>query len=652
MDNKHSENGFSRLVAHSILLTSLVRFSAFLRKAFSESFFGQLLTGNRNKESQGIFSFLGDKIAFRRRVTVPMKRFFAGGFEKSVLLTRLKALFAILPNVQLKCFGIFYFAAGLSLSVAFLIQRFALGMSSTPVHGLLFGIPATMIGGILTASQTQCGEAVSRSRILSLLLFDAMGLHRESVLPNRAPIGRGDVAFLFGIAAGCIGILTSPLPILLSVPLLFLAYAILRQPESGVILLLLSFPFFSTEIVGGMTIFVTGSWLLKVIRGKRIFATTSLDIAVLAFAFVIFVGGLVSVTPSESMRVSTVFLAMMSGYFMTVNLIRTSEWVGRCRRALLFSLGITASVGVAEYLLGFAPQKWLDASMLSLIPGRCVSFFENPNVLASVLLLLLPFALSARSLSRPGDRRFEWTIFFMVTVLCLIFTWSRGGWIGAIVAILVMLLLTSQHILAKLFCGLLLLPAVIAWMPDRVMIRLFSAANLSDSSIAYRLGIWRGTESLLSDCFAGGIGMGETAFRRIYPLYSLSAVETAPHTHNLYSQIIVSVGFAGFLLFVAVMLLMLRRYAAYTVVGKNDAAPLRLTAAAGFAGLCGFLFMGMTDYVWYNNRVVLLFWMVLGLTSAAIRVGESERIETIPDGPHLELDCKRHAAKRRGRKER
>jgi O-antigen ligase len=175
---------------------------------------------------------------------------------------------------------------------------------------------------------------------------------------------------------------------------------------------------------------------------------------------------------------------------------------------------------------------------------------------------------------------------------------------------------------------------------------------MTDTSIAYRIGIWRGTESLLSECFAGGIGMGEEAFRRVYPLYSLSAVETAPHTHNLYTQIMVSVGFTGFALFAALLLVFLRHVAAYSRTGKSDPAVLRYTASAGFSAIVGFLLMGMTDYVWYNSRVVLLFWMVLGLTSAAIRVGESERIEARLDGPHLEFDYKRRTAATSGRKDR
>jgi len=205
---------------------------------------------------------------------------------------------------------------------------------------------------------------------------------------------------------------------------------------------------------------------------------------------------------------------------------------------------------------------------------------------------------------------------------------------------------------AKLFCGLLLLPAAFALLPNSITTRFLSSFSLTDTSLAYRFDIWNGVDGLLSDCFAGGIGVGEAAFRRVYPLYSLSAIEAAPHTHNLYTQIAVSVGFTGLFVFLAFLFVFLRHYASYTVTGREDDARLRLTAAAGFSAVVGFLTMGMADYVWYNNRILLLFWMVLGLTSAAIRSGARERIVSPLDGPHLDIDCKRPTAVFRGRKDR
>ena len=652
MNRNQNAKGFRALASKSAILSALVRFSDFLRVKISESFTARLLAGNERHSGSGLFSLLGERLGFRRRVSIPFKRFMAKHVEGSVLLSRLKAGITSLPNLKLNCIGIFYFAVGLSCSVFYLVQRFALGHLSTPLSELAYGVLAILIGSILTVSQKRCGDALSDSRILSFLLFDLLGIRREALLPKGKPMGRGDASFLLGVAAGILGALTSPPAMLLLFPLAALAYAVLLLPESGVVLILLILPFFSAATVGLLTVYVTLAWLLKLVRGKRTFATASPDVAALCFAVVLFFGGGISVTPIESLRAAAVMITMMAGYFITVNLIRTTEWVARCGKALLLSFGITALAGVLQYLLGFAPAKWLDASLLTVIPGRTVSFFENPNVLAEFLILGLPFAVTAVRLSRPGDRRMAHVLLVLLSLACLLFTWSRGGWLGAIAALLLLFLLTSRAVVAKLFCGLLLLPAALALLPNSITARFLSSFSLTDTSLAYRFDIWNSVDGLLSDCFAGGIGVGEAAFRRVYPLYSLSAIEAAPHTHNLYTQIAVSVGFTGLFVFLAFLFVFLRHYASYTVTGRGDDARLRLTAAAGFSAVVGFLTMGMADYVWYNNRILLLFWMVLGLTSAAIRSGARERIVSPLDGPHLDIDCKRPTAVFRGRKDR
>jgi hypothetical protein len=43
---------------------------------------------------------------------------------------------------------------------------------------------------------------------------------------------------------------------------------------------------------------------------------------------------------------------------------------------------------------------------------------------------------------------------------------------------------------------------------------------------------------------------------------------------------------------------------------------MRILPAAGFCGIAGVLVHGMTDYVWYNYRVFLMFWLIIGLSCA------------------------------------
>ena len=55
-----------------------------------------------------------------------------------------------------------------------------------------------------------------------------------------------------------------------------------------------------------------------------------------------------------------------------------------------------------------------------------------------------------------------------------------------------------------------------------------------------------------------------------------------------------------------------------------DDKEVRLIGCGALCGVLAALLQGMTDYIWYNYRVYFIFWFVLALTSAYIRVGRSE----------------------------
>ena len=625
------------LADHSLILSAFLRLSLFLYAKLPASLIGYLLT-HKSASSAGLVSRANDRIGFRRRISIPCKRFLARTFEQSFFLTKAMSLIRRLPLLQFKCIGIFYFSFGLYTSVAFTLERFALNRADTPTASILLGLSAAIGGAIFSASNKSCGEAVTESRVLSFLFFRVLGIKPEILQITGTVHGRGNVAFLCGLGVGAIGSFLSPMTVFLGLPLLALAVTVLLLPESGVVILLLSLPLLSTMQAAALTTFVVLAWFLKLLRGKRVLATTSLDLSIVAFMLILFLGGVISITPKESLRVALLMCSLMGGYFITVNLIRTSAWLYRCLGALIASLTITALIGTVEYLLGLSPLNWLDSSMLSLISGRAVSLFGNPNVLAEMLVLLLPFPLARMLFSRHGDTRIGYASCLLLSLICLVFTWSRGGWLAAMLAIAVFLLIQSRHAVAKLLAALLALPSVIALLPQSIVTRFCSSFDITDSSIAYRFGIFRGVENLLADCFVGGIGLGEAAFRRIYPLYALQAIEEAPHTHNLYTQLAVSLGITGLLFFFTVLLLFLRHCFSYFADSRFDDPKLRFAAVAGFSGICGFLLMGFFDYVFYNYRIFLLFWLILGLTSAAIRTGIRERISVRSDGPSLDLE--------------
>ena len=342
------KDGKRSFAKNSMIIGALSRFSDFLRNRFDESFFGWLLCGNYRHEENGIIGLAGEKLKIRQRITVPFKRFNARAFENSLILRKTGEMFRKIPDVQFKYAGIFVFAFGLYTAISCLIKNFGAAIAGQSFYTLYLGVICAAIGGIISTSQKRLSETVAGSRILSFLIFRVLGIKPAAVSGTGKSRGRGDVSFVSGIVLGLISEITSPFAALLAIPVSALAFAVLAVPECGAVCVILAFPFLGMRQLALLCAFVTAAWLLKLMRGKRTVSTSSLDIAVLAFAAVMLAGGLVSVTREESMRYALYFICFMSGYFIAVNLIRTSEWFYRCISALVFSFSLTVIAGTVS----------------------------------------------------------------------------------------------------------------------------------------------------------------------------------------------------------------------------------------------------------------------------------------------------------------
>ena len=139
---------------------------------------------------------------------------------------------------------------------------------------------------------------------------------------------------------------------------------------------------------------------------------------------------------------------------------------------------------------------------------------------------------------------------------------------------------------------------------------------MTDSSVLYRLHTWRGVlRMIVSHPF--GIGVGECAFRAVYPHYAVMGTGTVMHTHNLFFQIAVETGVVGSAFFFVWVLHALLR------------ASWRGNACAYPASLCGLLVMGAFDHLWYAPPMLLLFTVAVALSASSSGQKDSLRPKNV-----------------------
>ena len=126
----------------------------------------------------------------------------------------------------------------------------------------------------------------------------------------------------------------------------------------------------------------------------------------------------------------------------------------------------------------------------------------------------------------------------------------------------------------------------------------------------------------------GGVGVGESAFRAYYPLYSLSGIEGATHAHNLLLQLLCEFGVLGPMLFLLFAVFLYQCLFSHQAEETDE--EIRLSSIAAGCGIFAVLINGLFDYVFYNSRVFFLFFVVVGIAVALSRVGRVERTRSAP----------------------
>jgi len=626
-----------RLLSESLIIGLLLRFSDFLYDGLKKSLVGGIFTAYDSGQKacgECLAAYIPSKLGlggwFRR-----LKLFINKQFENSLFIVSIQRLLKKMLDFSLRQYGVFFFTFGTYTTALYIISRYIVSLNTLPIVNLYVGLAimaASFPAIFVKRSLSQC---ILGSSILELVLFRFLGIRRTSLEGGNAVKGWTSLSFILGTVTGLLTVFVTPLYVPLAFMGLIAAVMLISTPETGVLMILFALPFLPTMMLAALIIVVALCYFLKLVRGKRTLRLGLCDCAVLTFMALMALGGLVSVS-SGSLKPALLYCCLMFGYFLVVGLIRTAEWVMRCVVSLIGGSFFVALLGIYENFFGMAQSTWHDEELFEEISGRVVSTFENPNVLAEYLIMILPFMLTLLLIKG----KVSWKLAALITGgaagLCLIFTWSRGAWLGIMFAVIVYMLIYSRKTMLAFAVGICAVPFLPFVLPQSIINRFLSIGNLKDTSTNYRVNIWKAVINLVEDHFGGGIGVGTAAFGEVYPEYSLAAIESAPHSHNLYLQILVEIGIFGLLVFIAVVFLMAQSsFSFYAGLSKhmghgNDDTVIthKLLSAAGFCGIIAILVQGMTDHVWYNYRVFCMFWLIMGLTMAVRRAAENSMTET------------------------
>lgn len=429
-------------------------------------------------------------------------------------------------------------------------------------------------------------------------------------------------AVFFGAAAGLLGGWVNPL----FAPALIIGFAavflVLKFPSAGVFFVVFAAPVAPTMADVDLALLSIFSLALYSVTHKGFkFKFDGIGFFIIVFLGVYAVAAITSFAMMNSFSIWAIYFVFISIYFVIINTVNTKKLLMNLLTVFVLSGFLVCLYGVAQYVFGWdTAQAWMDEEMFSDIKMRIYSTLGNPNVLGEYILLVLPASVGLMWVNKRFEAKVVYAAVSALMFGALILTFSRGCWIGIMAAAAIFITFAAGKLWGL---GLIALPIIPMILPESIINRFSSIGNMEDSSTSYRVYIWMGTLAMIKDFWLSGIGMGQKAFTQVYPFYSYNGI-VAPHSHNLFLQILVESGIAGIAVFLIIAVLFLRRVmTGYQAGGKGDSLSTVMTALS--AGICGFLLQGMFDNCFYNYRVMLVFWCVLAMGRACVYAAEQKR---------------------------
>jgi len=357
------------------------------------------------------------------------------------------------------------------------------------------------------------------------------------------------------------------------------------------------------------------------IKGNNQFTVTKTTVLALFYFLMLSINSILSINPGGSMRDLAIHTGGLLMMFMIINSPLRKKDYQLIFDGLIGAGALVSIYAIYQYIVGVPMGSgWVDTSQNIGLTVRVFGTFENPNIFAEYLILMLPLA-AARGLQNLSEHKWLRGFFYVVPgglmLAALLMTASRAGWLGFALAVVVFTLLVNMKFIIPMILGGI---GAIPLLPESILNRISTIGSLSDSSNLYRYNLWKSSFEIINDFFVTGIGTGYLAFRAITPYYMKNM---APyHAHNTYIQTLVEFGLIGLILFLTWCFMVFKDGMDTAQTSKTFV--VRLYAAALTAGFCGILLHGFAEHILYYSKIMLLFWVIVGLI---IKANQLEAIE-------------------------
>jgi putative inorganic carbon (HCO3(-)) transporter len=401
-------------------------------------------------------------------------------------------------------------------------------------------------------------------------------------------------------------------------------------------LIIATAPFFSTNQIGFLLLATAGYWLLLTLSDEGQIGMTPIHLLVLLYWGIATIATAFSPVKMAALEGLIKLTLNLLFFAFTAKILRSPRLTNQVITTLLLTALVVSVYGIRQQIFG-AEQlaTWNDPTSDLAGDTRVYSYLGNPNLLASYLLPAIAFSMAAIFVWSGWLPKVLAVMLTLANTACLFFTESRGGWIGMMVLIGIFLLLLfywfqgllpifwQKWLLPIVFGGLAVVILGAILVVDPLRIRVMSIfAGRQDSSNNFRMNVWDAVWKMIHAYPFLGIGPGNDAFKKIYPLF-MQPKYTALSAYSVFLETMVETGLIGFTAFLWLLVTTIAQGIDRVRLLRDNRDKQGFWLMGAIATMAGILSHGFVDTVWYRPQVSTLWWLTLGLIASRCYLPES-----------------------------
>jgi putative inorganic carbon (hco3(-)) transporter len=388
-------------------------------------------------------------------------------------------------------------------------------------------------------------------------------------------------------------------------------------------------PFVSTSLAGLLLIAVAGYWGMTTLADNKKIAATPIHFLVALYWFIAVLA--VAFSPVKKAAFDGLIkLTLYSLFFvLAARILRSSRFTNWITTTFLLVSLVISAYGVRQQFIGVEPlATWNDPTSVLAQETRVYSYLGNPNLLAGYLLAAIALSIAAVFIWQRWLPKILALTMVAVNLSCLYFTGCRGAWIGCLALIAVFLVLSrywwesylprwaQMYLLQLVFGGIGAALLIAIFFVEPLQIRIFSIfAGREDSSNNYRINVWEAVQKMIADRPFLGIGPGNEAFNKRYPLY-MKDKYSALSAYSIYLETMVETGFIGFTCFLWLLTTTFTQGVKQFFRLRDLENKQGFWLMAALAGMVGLLVHGFVDTVWYRPEINTLWWLLVAIVAS------------------------------------